>query len=233
MKKQTEKELLKIVEKDYEEIAREFNNTRKRCPEPLWSGLVEISKNIKDKYKILDVGCGNGRLLDILKDKEVEYLGVDKNEKILETARKNYPKNKFKKADILDLGMLKEYNFDYVFSVAVIHHIPGEKLRIQALKQLKNKVSNNGRIVITSWNLWNNNSKKNFKKLIIKFFLLKFLKKNDMDFGDIIFPGFNNKSRRYYHAFTKRGLKKIAKKAGLKIEGIYKDRYNYYMILKK
>ncbi len=54
-----------------------------------------------------------------------------------------------------------------------------------------------------------------------------------MDFGDVVFPGFNAKSKRYYHAFTKRSLKKIAKKADLKIEKIYKDKYNYYAILKK
>jgi hypothetical protein len=40
-------------------------------------------------------------------------------------------------------------------------------------------------------------------------------------------------SQRYYHAFTRRGLRKITKRANLKIEKLYKDKYNYYLVLKK
>ena len=58
-----------------------------------------------------------------------------------------------------------------------------------------------------------------------------------MGFGDILFDWKNSQgkpiSQRYYHAFTKRQLKKIIKIAGLEIEKIYKDKYNYYVILKK
>jgi hypothetical protein len=58
-----------------------------------------------------------------------------------------------------------------------------------------------------------------------------------MDFGDIIFDWKNNDGeiagKRYYHAFRKRELKKIIKKAGLKTRRIYKDKYNYYAIITK
>jgi len=129
-------------------------------------------------------------------------------------------------------------NFNYVFSIALFHHLPGNDSRIAALRQLKNKVSENGKIIIVVWNLW---SQPKLLKLILKFSLLKLIKKNlpagRMDFGDILFdwknPSGQAQSRRYYHAFTKIGLKKIIKKAGLKIDKIYKDKYNYYAILKK
>ena len=116
----------------------------------------------------------------------------------------------------------------------MLHHIPGRKMQIGAIKQLRNKVAENGRIVLVVWNLWTH---KKFRKLISKFFLLKLIKKNKMDFGDILFDWKNsqgeNVSQRYYHAFRKRELKKISKKAGLKIEKIYNDQYNYYAILRK
>ena len=129
-------------------------------------------------------------------------------------------------------------NFNYVFSIALFHHLPGNDLRIAGLRQLKNKVNKNGKIIVVVWNLW---SQPKFRKLIFKFTLLKLIKKNlpavRMDFGDILFdwknPDGEAMSRRYYHAFTKMGLKKIIKKAGLKIEKIYKDKYNYYAILNK
>lgn len=235
MNKQTQKNLLNLVKANYEQIADQFNETRKKY---LWPELLELTKEIKTKDKILDVGCGNGRLLEAFKGNKPNYLGIDASEPLIEYAQKTYPENKFIVSDILDLGKIPEINFDYVFSIAVLHHLPGNDLQIAALKQLKNKVSENGKIIIIVWNLW---SQKKFRKLIYKFFLLKLFKKNlpfgKMDFGDVLFDWKNSagvaQSRRYYHAFTKCELRKIIKKAGLKIEKICKDKYNYYAILKK
>jgi len=237
MDKQTQKNLLNIVRRNYEEIAADFSETRKRHLEPLWSEFVKIGKQVKKNDKILDVGCGNGRLLEIIGKKDINYLGVDSNQELINIAKQRFSRNKFVVGDILDLGQIKDINFNYVFCVAVFHHLPGKNLRIKALRQLKNKVSQDGRIILTVWNLW---SQPKFRKLIFKFTLLKLIKKNPrysgtgkMDFGDILFSGFNAQAQRYYHAFTKFGLRKIIKKSGLKIEKLYKDKYNYYAILKK
>jgi len=233
MDKQTQKNLLELVKRSYEEIAEEFNESRKKHLQPLWGKLIDIAKKVKNNDKILDVGCGNGRLLEIFNDKEIIYIGVDYNEKLIDYAknRQSAVKNrKFIFGDILELGKIPEINFDYIFCIAVLHHLPGNDLRIAALKQLKNKLISNGKIIISVWNLW---SQKKFRKLIFKFALLKLIKKNKMDLGDILFEGFSQKSKRYYHAFTKRGLKKLVKKSGLKLEKIYKDKFNYYAILEK
>ena len=246
MDRQTQKNLLTLVKSSYEEIADQFNETRKKY---LWPELIELTKEIKTGDKILDIGCGNGRLLEAFGNKKVNYLGVDNSEKLINLARENRQSSignrqsaivnqKFLIGDILDLGKIPEMNFNYVFSIALFHHLPGNDSRIAALRQLKNKVSENGKIIIVVWNLW---SQPKLLKLILKFSLLKLIKKNlpagRMDFGDILFdwknPSGQAQSRRYYHAFTKIGLKKIIKKAGLKIDKIYKDKYNYYAILKK
>ena len=99
---------------------------------------------------------------------------------------------------------------------------------------MKSKIKDQGKIIITVWNLW---SQDKYKKLIFKFALKKLLGGNRLDFGDIIFNWKNNQgreiSRRYYHALTKRQLKKIAAKAGLKVNKLYKDEHNYYLILEK
>ncbi|MDD5071167.1 MAG: methyltransferase domain-containing protein [Patescibacteria group bacterium] len=235
MDKQTQKNLLNLVKANYEEISGQFNQTRKKY---LWPELIKLTEKIKTGDKILDVGCGNGRLLEAFKNKRIDYLGIDSSENLIEHAKKLHPKNKFIVGDILDLGKIPEINFDYVFSIALFHHLPGDDLRIAALRQLKNKVGEEGKIIIAVWNLW---SQAKFRKLIFKFTLLKIIKKNlpagRMDFGDILFdwksPDGKAQSRRYYHAFTKMELRKIIKKAGLKIEKLYKDKYNYYAILKK
>jgi 2-polyprenyl-3-methyl-5-hydroxy-6-metoxy-1,4-benzoquinol methylase len=237
MNKQTQKELLDIVKSNYEAVADEFNETRKKY---LWPELLNLAETVKDGDKILDAGCGNGRLLKAMQDKKIDYLGVDNSENLIAKAWEEFAdedikaKYEFRNGNILELANFPELNFDYIFSIAVLHHFPGTDLRVQALKQLKNKISQNGKIIITAWNLW---SQPKYRTLIIKFFLLKLIGKNKMDMGDILFDWKNTKgeikSRRYYHAFTKRELKKTIYKAGFKIEKIYKDKYNYYLILKK
>lgn len=231
MDKQTQKILLEKVKQSYEEIAGDFNETRKKY---LWPELFKLTNAVKDGDRILDVGCGNGRLLQGLKGKDVSYLGLDQNEKLTEAAQKNYPAHNFILGDILELNKIPELNFDYAFCVAVLHHLPGEDLRLSVLRQLKNKIKENGRIVVTVWDLW---TQPKFRRLILKFFLLKLIKKNRYDCGDILYDWKNSAgkiiSQRYYHAFRKGELKKLSKKAGLKIEKIYQDKYNYYLILKK
>lgn len=231
MDKNTQKYLLNLVKENYNEIAPDFDNTRNKI---IWPELVKIAKNIRDNNKILDIGCGNGRLLTVLKDKNIDYLGVDISENLINLAKKKFFEYKFLVGDILELGKLKEINYDYIFCIAVIQHIPGENLRVASLLQLKNKIKSDGKIIISAWNMWR---QKKLIKNIFKFYLLKLLRKNKMDFGDIKFGWKNSEgkiiSERYYHAFTKRELKKIIKKAGLKIEKIYKDKYNYYAIINK
>lgn len=250
MDQPTEKYLLDLVKRNYEEIAADFNITRKK---ELWPEMVKLAEQIKDGDKILDAGCGNGRLLRAFGEKKIDYVGIDNSKELAKTAANNFQipitnnqtnyksqfsnkiKNtKFILGDIIELDKFKENNFTYVFCVAVLHHLPGKDLRVKALKQMKNKISNNGRIIITVWNLW---SQLKFRKLIFKYGLLKLIGKNNMNFGDILFDWQNNQgqplSRRYYHAFTKKELKKLAVSAGLKIEKLYKDEYNYYAVLTK
>lgn len=234
MDKKTQKQLLELTKKNYNDIATFYSKSRKKNLDYCWQNLLDIVKNIKNGISVLDVGCGSGKLLKDLGDKKIDYLGVDNNSAMLKEARNNYPKHKFVLGDVLDLNSISEINFDYVFCIATLHHIPSWELRIKALKQMKNKIKDDGRIIITAWNLW---SQKKSRKLIWKFFILRLIKKNKMDFGDILFDWKNKDgeaiSKRYYHAFTKRQLKKIAKKSGLKIENIFKDNYNYYLVLKK
>lgn len=254
MNKQTQKELLDIVKKNYQEIAKHFSETREKH---LWPALLELAKDVPDKSKILDAGCGNGRLVRAFLEKEINYLGVDNSKELIEQAKLKYVSenisldNKtklkikgadidFKIADILDLGAVKSFDFDYVFSIAVLQHIPGKTLQIQSLRQLKNKVKKDGKIILSVWNMWSPEWEargKSFRKQIWRCYFLGLIGKNKMDFGDIVFdwknPEGEKVSRRYYHAFRKRELKKIIKKSGLRVEKIYKDKYNYYAILKK
>lgn len=238
MDRQTQNSLLKIVRDNYTQIAGFFSETRKK---EIWPELKKLA-DINDGARILDVGCGSGKILDVLADKDVRYLGIDLCPELLPYAQERYqggerlkPENiEFAEGDILDLGKFKELDFDVVFCIAVLQHLPGKDLQEKALRQLKNKISDQGRLIFSVWNMWEN---RKTRALIWRFFLLKLIKKNKMDFGDVIFdwksPEGQKVSKRYYHAFTKRELKRLFKKAGLKIDRLYYDKYNYYAVLSK
>jgi len=236
MDNNTKKELLETSKKNYNKIATDFNETRKKN---LWPPLLEIiDKNIESGDKILDVGCGSGRLFRILQDKNIKYLGVDNSKSMIDVSKKEFSDfaGCFIEGDLLNLGLINDVDFDYVMCIAVLHHIPSFELRLQALQQMKNKVryskDKKGKIILTVWNMW---SRKKFLKLIFKFYILKLLNKNNLERGDILFnwknPQKNILSKRYYHAFTKRELKKIINKASLEIDYYFKDKFNYYFIL--
>jgi len=74
--------------------------------------------------KVLDFGCGNGLLLDFLKENRVscDYYGWDISEKMIEIARRRHPLASFAVVDVLK-NELKNFTsfFDYVLISGVFH----------------------------------------------------------------------------------------------------------------
>jgi 2-polyprenyl-3-methyl-5-hydroxy-6-metoxy-1,4-benzoquinol methylase len=228
MKPDTKNRLLKIVHDNYREIAAQFDVTRKKY---IWPELEKVLSDLRDGDSVLDVGCGNGRLIENLKNKSVNYLGVDNSEELIKLAGINYPDKNFKVLDILKLETLNQ-KFDLVISVAVLHHLPSRDLRLQALEQFKSVTKPNGKIIFSVWRLWDN---KKYQKYLWQNIWQKLTLRSDLEFGDLLFPWKNNKgeavSVRYYHAFTKSGLKKLLHLSGFKNFKLYSDKHNYWIVI--
>lgn len=224
-------EILSLVKRNYQEIAASFDATRKK---EIWPEIRNLALKVNDGESILDVGCGNGRLLDALDDKKIKYLGVDNSEALIKLAKENYPSQQFLVSDILNLEAIEKNNFDWVFCLAVLQHVPSRELRLEALKQMRSKLSDSGRLVISNWNLW---SSPKHRPLLLKNFWLKILGKYELDYNDLFFSWKNSSgqavSERYYHAYTKKELKKLSRLAGFRILRLYRDKYNFWLILEK
>jgi cyclopropane fatty-acyl-phospholipid synthase-like methyltransferase len=229
MNKKAEKYIQSLVKKNYEEIADSFNESRKKSMKEMVSKITE-SLNIKKEDKILDLGCGNGRFLEVL-EKDSDYLGLDNSTKLIEHAKKNYEKE-FEVLDILELEKLKKDDFDYIFSWATFHHIPGKRLRKKFLEDVYRKTSEKGAFVLSVWKL---RKRKDFFSLSLKTFLKNFFQARILDWGDLIFAwkGEGKVSLRYYHAFSRKSLKKEIKNSSFKTEKFLEDSFNYYIILRK
>lgn len=216
MKDSTASELLHKVKMDYAEIANDFDMTRKGN----WKDFEVFDPYLEKGMKVLDIGCGNWRLKDYFGDK-VEYFGCDNNEKFIEIA--NERGDHFKVGDFLDLPY-PDNHFDLVVSVAAFHHIPSVKLRKKALKEVKRVMKNDATSVFLVWNLW----QKKYLKVIFRSCLRFIATSGKYSLCDFFVP-WGKKVKRYYHAFTKRELRRLFKSE----VGLTKSRKNFYIVFKK
>lgn len=228
MKEKTALFLIKKTQKDYNKIAESFSATR-TLPWPIF----EVFKNyVKDNDKVLDIGCGNGRILESLKDKKISYLGIDSSEKLIQIAKQRYgvlDKRQFKKGDFLEFESQEKY--DVIFMIAFLHHIPSKKLRQKTLQKAFKMLKKEGFLIISVWNLW----KKDYLKYIFKGIFEKIFLKKDWDFFDAFVP-WQGKIQRYYHAFFFSELKKTLFENGFLVaeKGKTKGRKsNFYFICQK
>lgn len=231
MNKRTENYLLSLVRNGYNEIAESFNESRKKPMKEMVSEIVK-KVDVRTGSRVLDLGCGNGRFFEILPE-DIFYLGLDSSKNLIKFAKEKYG-DEFQVLDILKLDELKENNFNFIFSWAVFHHIPGRRLRIDFLNKVYDKMEAGGVFVFSVWRL---EKKKGFKLLSIKSFFSFLLKGMVLDRGDIIFDWRGDKSGgkslRYYHSFRLSEIVATIKKSKLKKEGFLEDAFNYYFILKK
>lgn len=210
MKREYADYLLKKTKQDYNRIAQEFSSSRRF----IWKDLEFLIQYTMPGDRVLDLGCGNGRLFQILKDMEIEYFGVDVSEKLIEIAKKRYHQAKFQVADALNLPFPNNY-FDKIYSIAIFHHIPSEKFRLRFLKEAKRVLKPGGLLILTVWKIRQLKS----IKLILKYSFLKILGLSQLDFGDILNP-WGKKCKRYVHNFSQRGLRKLLEKSSFKIKEI-------------
>jgi ubiquinone/menaquinone biosynthesis C-methylase UbiE len=72
---------------------------------------------------VLEVGCGEGRGIDLIINKAASYVALDKIESALVALRKKYPTGKFISGNIPPFAGISDNSFDRVFSFQVIEHI--------------------------------------------------------------------------------------------------------------
>jgi len=214
MDKEYAKYLFEKTRQDYNLIAEDFSRTRNFISQD----LRVLGEYTLPGEKVLDLGCGNARFFEVLKEKKADYYGVDNSENLIAIAKKKYPKAKFQIAEALNLPFPNNF-FDKVYSLAVLHHIPSKNFRLSFLKEVKRILKPGGLLILKVWDLW---KREEGLKLIFKYTFLKLIGKSKLDFGDIFLPWRNSQGKilasRYYHCFKKREMENLVKETGFKIK---------------
>lgn len=204
MKKDTAEALLTLSQGEYDEYAKEFSNTRQQ----FWKELEFLKEYAYDGARVLDVGCGNGRLVDVFENVNLQYTGIDFSKELIAIAQtERAVKGTFIHADALALPF-EDDTFDAVFSIAVLHHIPSKERRMQFVSEIHRVLKPDGKCILTVWNTlqWK------FLSTHVTHAVKKLCGLSQLDFGDMILPFGKEKRQRYVHSLSKRSLQKILSK---------------------
>lgn len=85
---------------------------------------------------VLEVGCGEGRGIDLILPKAKSYTALDKIEPIIASLQKKYPSGNFISGNIPPFSRLEDNSFDRIFSFQVIEHIENDRLFLKEIHRV-------------------------------------------------------------------------------------------------
>lgn len=157
MNAETARKLLALNRTFYAAFARPFADSRS-VTDPV---LTSILPYIPPRARVLDVGCGNGRLAALL-DRErpgATCVGIDAAPELIELARAQMQRlahitAEFHVADIVEPGWVERVAnppYDAVVCLAVLHHLPGFELRARILGEMAALLAPGGCVILSVW----------------------------------------------------------------------------------
>lgn len=210
----------------YNSSAQSFSLSRKNY----WIEFELIKEYFPVSGKLLDYGCGNGRLARFLSEcqSSLQYQGVDISTELIKFAQNDNPGKNFSVLAKENKLPFANNEFEIVCSVAVFHHFNPEMLA-GALKEISRVLKKDGILVCLVWRLWN---WKYLKYFLVNFFSMK---------GRWALIPFGDKrlnQKRFCYLWTGMDLKRIFSKTGFKIikksaiSRLKGNGANYFFVLK-
>ena len=164
VKSDTAAALHRINRDFYRHRAREFAATRRR-PWPGWRRALEVFRGRAvsgrtGALRILDVGCGNGRLAAFLADRggrDWRYLGLDASPELLVAARRRLGGHRrflFAAADVVERGWpmaAHAWEAQWVAGFGLFHHVAGLENRRRLIRRLARRLAPGGLLTLSFW----------------------------------------------------------------------------------
>jgi SAM-dependent methyltransferase len=138
----------------YDELAGAFAASRG----PTEPGLVRALAQMQPDARVLDLGCGQGRVAAMLAA-DCRYVGLDFSTEMLAIAERAANTShltsppRFVAGDLLDpaWSALVAGHYDWVILRAVLHHIPGAHNRQAIVGRAAGCLAPGGRLLLANW----------------------------------------------------------------------------------
>ena len=182
----------------------------------------------------MDIGCGNGKNLDVNPD--VFIIGSDRSESLVKLAAIKQRQDVVV-ADILDLPHPPN-KFDFVICIAVVHHLSTHERRVQAIKSIlelvreateTTKNNRTGTVLLFVWALEQKSSRRGWDENCEQDIMVPWVMKaklNEEGSSEKIY-------QRYYHLYRKGELEESIQQAGGEVLEAGYEKDNWWAIAKR
>lgn len=211
--------LLELNNRFYEQFGGSFSAARER----LQPGVLRILSSLGGEEQVLDLGCGNGELACELARRQHRgrYLGLDSSLSLLREAQKRtvgLPVS-FLQMDLARMTPIRGQmpaagKWSLAACFAVLHHIPGEALRLEILNAVRGWLAPEGCLALSNWQFLNS------ARLVARIqpWEAAGLEASRVDPGDYLLDWKRGgKGLRYVHHFSAAELEGLAGRAGFEV----------------
>jgi 2-polyprenyl-3-methyl-5-hydroxy-6-metoxy-1,4-benzoquinol methylase len=130
------------------EIASDHLQSDNPIHQRLLKAYIAAAPHIEGR--LLEVGCGEGRGVEVLAQHASDYLGLDKIAEVISRLQQQYPNMRFQQAVIPPFEGIADESFDRVVSFQVIEHIQNDEL---FLKEIYRVLKPGGFAIISTPNI--------------------------------------------------------------------------------
>jgi SAM-dependent methyltransferase len=190
-------DLISLNRDFYNTFAEDFSESRETINEGIKRSLASL-----DLSRLIDVGCGDGRVSRLLPSTSF-YVGADFSQKLIGRAAAH---GSFVLADLANPLPFSSQTFSAVVCYAALHHLPE---RLSPLVSMATLLKPNGRMAISVWQFAHLDR---FRKKITE----------DLGNGDYLLSWERGgHGVRYVHQVTEEEIKRLAVEASLSIEEMF------------
>lgn len=216
-------QLLELNYQFYQSFAESFAATRQR----LQPGVQRVLQTVATEARVLDLGCGSGEVARQLGRDGFQgsYVGLDFSAGLLAEAQDGAPDfARFRQADLAaadwDAGLDAD-GYDVILAFAVMHHLPGEALRLAFLGKVGALLAPGGRFIHSNWQFMSSERLRSRRQPWAR----AGLDEADVDPGDYLLDWRRDgEGLRYVHQYGEEELAGLAAQRGFKVvETFYSD----------
>ena len=214
MQPETARKLIELNRQFYQTFGAQFSATRQR----IQAGVRQLIGELRGNETILDIGCGNGELANVLAKNNFHgaYTGLDFSAPLMSTANTtsaNFP-IKFLEADLTANWGLDVEPFDFICAFAVLHHIPSYPIRLAILEKTRKLLKPAGRFALSNWQFLNSAK---LRERIQPWERIR-LSATDVDDGDYLLDWRSGgEGLRYAHQYSQPELELLASETGFRV----------------
>lgn len=216
----------------YAAFAASFSETRSE----LGREVQVILPYIANGARVLDIGCGNGRVAALLARhrREVTYVGIDSSSELiarcrLQVAGRQLQDMTFLVVDITQPGWIGSLTqlkvgegaggFDCVLMLAVLHHIPGGEVRERIMRQARELLAPHGCAIVSTWQFMDN---ERMRKKIVPWSCVG-IDERELEPGDALLDWKRGGAGlRYCHWIGEQEMRALAGQAGLNVVEMFR-----------